>query len=537
MIKNVSKYILIAAIMLTLSLLINGCGGGSGGGSLVTNGNTIDPNSNLCTVKFNMNWNRPVDAPKYVSAGATNYRFFIEGEGITGQQQVDVPVTTDPIQIQLPPGNKSIFIGAYGDVDYRTLLSGTYLQVYLEPGSTIESNVTLGVSITEVGMQPPLIMVPTNTTLIFTNYTGNDHALSGAAPFDNSTIAPGQSQSIKFTAEGNFGYTDSIQPSLTGDVIVRNQAIFKDYLYVANRDDNTVSIIDRGTYQVIATIPVGNYPTGLAFAASTPGVTPPRVLVVNENSNSVSIINVQTQAVTGTINAIGTLPERICVNNGNRALITDWQSGAVSTLNLNSYALGSLAYYNQLPGNKSTSGISNTMSSIGEIYVSVTAVNGGLNYLSVLNGATLLETLQIPVELAFDQYVDIEITQSGQFAYCTLINRGRVDIINTNTHTRVGNINVGGGPYGITSVGNNLYVANLSDDLVSVINMTSQTVTATIPVGNLPTAIIASDDSTTVYVANTGSNTISVISTATNTVTRTIPVGAGPVDLVIGTNW
>jgi|GEM_PF-4513090 len=59
-------------------------------------------------------------------------------------------------------------------------------------------------------------------------------------------------------------------------------------------------------------------------------------------------------------------------------------------------------------------------------------------------------------------------------------------------------------------------------------NAHSDAVTATIPVGALPTLLSITPDGSRVYVANQGDRTISVISTATNTVLATIPLGPPP---------
>ncbi|WP_256332130.1 MULTISPECIES: YncE family protein [unclassified Streptomyces] len=50
-----------------------------------------------------------------------------------------------------------------------------------------------------------------------------------------------------------------------------------------------------------------------------------------------------------------------------------------------------------------------------------------------------------------------------------------------------------------------------------------------IPVGDTPQGIALTPSGARAYVANRGSNTVSVIDTATNTVTATVPVGDAPI--------
>src|SRR6266851_4582487 len=73
------------------------------------------------------------------------------------------------------------------------------------------------------------------------------------------------------------------------------------------------------------------------------------------------------------------------------------------------------------------------------------------------------------------------------------------------------------------------YVTNASGT-VSVIDTTTNTVVATIPVGLFPSGVAITPDGTRAYVinqfvTNQGDNTVSVIDTMTNTIVATIPVG------------
>ena len=95
---------------------------------------------------------------------------------------------------------------------------------------------------------------------------------------------------------------------------------------------------------------------------------------------------------------------------------------------------------------------------------------------------------------------------------------------------------VGNYPCGVavTPDGKKVYVANNEDNTTSVIDTTTNTVTATVPVGTYPSGVAVGPDGTKVYVASsaymenlTYSSTVSVIDTATNTVTATVNVGAG----------
>lgn len=71
------------------------------------------------------------------------------------------------------------------------------------------------------------------------------------------------------------------------------------------------------------------------------------------------------------------------------------------------------------------------------------------------------------------------------------------------------------------------YVTNSGSNNVSVIDTSTNTVTATIAVGNVPQGVAISPDGTRAYVPNTLDNTVSVIDTASQTVVATVPLASG----------
>jgi YVTN family beta-propeller protein len=91
----------------------------------------------------------------------------------------------------------------------------------------------------------------------------------------------------------------------------------------------------------------------------------------------------------------------------------------------------------------------------------------------------------------------------------------------------VGNVPTG---VAVTPDGRKIYVANVNSDSVSVIDTAKNKVTATIPVGTFrgPNGVAVTPDGRKVYVTNFRSNNVSVIDTAKNKVTATIPVGLNP---------
>lgn len=77
------------------------------------------------------------------------------------------------------------------------------------------------------------------------------------------------------------------------------------------------------------------------------------------------------------------------------------------------------------------------------------------------------------------------------------------------------------------------YVANGCDLTVGVIDTSTNTVIATIPIESVPRDLVVTPDGTRVYVTTLNTNTLTVIDTATNTVIATIPTGFTPIGVAI----
>ncbi len=115
-------------------------------------------------------------------------------------------------------------------------------------------------------------------------------------------------------------------------------------------------------------------------------------------------------------------------------------------------------------------------------------------------------------------------------AYVANLGSNDVSVIDTVTDTVTATIPVGEDPDGVavTPDGLRVYVTNFLSDDVFVIDTQTNTVEATIPVGSGPVGIAVTDDGAFAYVTNRGADSVSIIETATNAVVSTVKVGAGP---------
>ncbi len=212
-----------------------------------------------------------------------------------------------------------------------------------------------------------------------------------------------------------------------------DDSIPESFAYVANKKDNSVSVIEVGTARVIATIPVDPSPEGVTVGLSKVYVTHSTV------AGSVSVIGMATNSVTAKI-PVGSRPARAAFTRD------------------------------------------------GHLYVT----NFGSFNISVIDTTTNTVTTTIGLSL---KPSGIAITPDGQSAYVTNFGAPIVSIIPVITNTVVAAITVGAEPAAIAHLPNSSgraysYVANSGSDTVSVIDRAmGNTIVATIPVGHLPFAV------------------------------------------------
>jgi len=120
--------------------------------------------------------------------------------------------------------------------------------------------------------------------------------------------------------------------------------------------------------------------------------------------------------------------------------------------------------------------------------------------------------------------------EAAPFAYITNSGSNNVSVIDIATDTVVATVPVGTAPDGVSvnPGGTMAYITNAVSNNVSVIDTATNTVVATVVVGTAPIGVSVNPAGTRVYVANLNSNTVSVIDTATDTVVATVTVGTNP---------
>ena len=297
------------------------------------------------------------------------------------------------------------------------------------------------------------------------------------------------------------------------------------FAYIPNSNDDTVSVIDTASNTVVATVPVGGRP--MAVAVLPDGS---RVYIANNDDDTVSVIAAPSHVVVATID-VGPAPQ---------AVVAAPDGGLVYVGN----------HGRAGPGERSVSVIdaaSNTVvDTILRDGVDNLAITPDGTRLYVGDNFGESGVIDTTTHAVLATYVDggsgpATARPDGAYIYAVDDFQHGVRAISTATNTAVaiahlGNYQgIGDGPGAVAAIGDNtrFFVTNYPADpalpgSVWVFDTSSYAHIATLPAGSLPQGLAFAPGDDFLYVANWGSDDVSVINVDTGTLAATIPVGDGP---------
>jgi len=242
-----------------------------------------------------------------------------------------------------------------------------------------------------------------------------DASLSRA--YEDTSVQNGNRYRYKVTAAGSSGIEGPACPAVPAvpdgdveDVVPIGENPGKSlycgpcggYLYVVNRNDNSVSIVNPGTGQEESRVPVGRSPSGMCAPDDFS-----EIYITNENSNTISVIDTTTNSVSATYSLSGG-PSGCAFNDK-----TD------------------------------------------EIYVSL-----DLNdTIAIIDRETMTKEAELPSEDGSDV---CGCDPDTGYVFITNTNENTLAVIDGTTRQTAGTVAVGNGPSGcaVSSVGNSVFIAN-----------------------------------------------------------------------------
>ena len=280
-------------------------------------------------------------------------------------------------------------------------------------------------------------------------------------------------------------------------------------LYVTNYNSNTVSVIDGNTNQVVGSIDTGSGSGPYTLAISPDGKT---VYAVNYDSGSVSTIDTATNQIVGAPITIPKFSFGIAIApNSTRAYVSNGNDESVTVIDLQ------------------------TRQSIGQIKVcedpsSVTMTPDGMRvYVACDDDVRIIDTATnqvtgtpIPVSNPYGT----AITPDGKSVY--VAGDGVVAVIDTATN-QVTPITTGGSPeqVGISPDGTRAYATDYEKDQIIIIDTATRQVVGAVAGTVEPEYIAVSPDGKKVFASQFNLFKVIGFETATNQLIGPIPTGEG----------
>jgi YVTN family beta-propeller protein len=229
----------------------------------------------------------------------------------------------------------------------------------------------------------------------------------------------------------------------------------------------------------------------------------PAAYIVNGQSNTISVINLKTDAVTGTIS----LGDASMPGHGGMNAGINWPHHVYMNPAKSQLSIG-------VPGTDLSAGHAGGM----------TGMTGKTAILDANNGSVMKI-----IELSKMNHNAVFSPDGSEIWTSQMHDAGTVLVYNANTYVLKNTIEVGADPAEITfsSDGKKVFVANGGSNNVTIIEQSTKNILATINVGDDPVGAWPSADGK-MYVDNEGGQSISVIDVASLSVEATINLGFMP---------
>jgi YVTN family beta-propeller protein len=224
----------------------------------------------------------------------------------------------------------------------------------------------------------------------------------------------------------------AVGPSLAGGGVAHSSGLrAKGTAWATSRGPDTVTAFDGATGRVLATVPVGKAPMGLAVP---PGTN--KLYVGNEGSNSVSVISLTRREVIATID-VGSRPHHMYASpDGSRVYVAEFGTNKIGVIDTMTDSL--VAEWATGPSTERTHAPAPTQDG-----KTVYAVNSGANRLVALDAQTGAIQWSIPTG---DNPSEFHVLHDGRTGYLSVRNLDEIDVIDLVARQVVRKIPVGDQP-------------------------------------------------------------------------------------------
>jgi YVTN family beta-propeller protein len=315
------------------------------------------------------------------------------------------------------------------------------------------------------------------------------------------------------------------------------------FAYIANERSGSVSVIDAASGAVVATLPVGDVPQGVAA-----GPTGTRVYVANRRSNDIAVIDTAANVVVATI-AAGDSPYGIAVSpDGRTVYVANTFSNVLSVIDATTHRVVGTVAVDAHPKGVAVNPAGS------RVYVASEAS------LAVVDAATRRVLARAPI--GGDAY-GVAVSPDGRlvyvgarqvttygpyppppcpapppgvapppcFTYPSEIVSHRLLVLDAVANVFVGTAELDATPFGVAvdPRGRAVYATTPGSGTLWVVDGPSATVTGKLAVGVAPYGVSVHPDGSRVYVADAYANAVHVVDARGGRVVDTIAVGVSPI--------
>ena len=290
--------------------------------------------------------------------------------------------------------------------------------------------------------------------------------------------------------------------------------------FATNQGGNDVSVVDLANGTVVATIPVGESPAGVSVAPDGASVW-----VTNPGDGTVSIIDVGALEVRA---AVELGPSPLAIVAGDEAVyVADFHEHRVSALDPDTGEVTGTAAVGRAPSGLALSADGATLwvanrddDDVLALDASTLEPRGGGGGGGRADGRVRVGTHPFGIALE----------PGGQRLWVANVLDDTVSVVDVDRLETVATIDVGERPYAVAfggPHGRRAFVTNQYGDTVSVIDVDALETLATVDVGEYPEGVAASPDGARVLVANWFDDSVSVIDAVRLEVVDTVSTGSG----------
>jgi YVTN family beta-propeller protein len=309
---------------------------------------------------------------------------------------------------------------------------------------------------------------------------------------------------------------------------------------VTNERSGNLSVIDGTTREVIATLPLGKRPRGMKVSPdhkklyvalsgspiAPPGVDESTLPPADKGADGIGVVDLDTLTLTTVLRGVSD-PEQLAISaDGRKLYVASEDTGQAVVMDA-----GTGAQLAAMPVGGEPEGV--TLSPDGR-WVYMTSEED--HQVAVIDTATdkVVATLEVGERPRFTEFSD-----DGAMAFVSAENSGSVTVIDARAHRVLRTWKLEGGalvrPVGMTVShdGKLLYTVTGRGGTLLAIDVATGRQVGSVAVGPRPWGVAISPDGSTLFTANGSSNDVSVVDAASLQVTAKIPVGESPWGAVV----